>query len=74
MSWPSVEELREVGPPVGSCLFAVLHRGTPLGRADALAGVEDFTGLGEFMARVNFEGTSLRPAPSQRAAVGTGER
>ena len=46
MAWPSVEELRldEVAPPVGSCLFAALHPGTPLGHADALAGVEDFTG------------------------------
>ena len=46
MAWPSVEELRldEVAPPVGSCLFAALHPGTPLGRADALAGAEDFTG------------------------------
>ena len=74
MARPSVEELRldDVAPPVDSCLSAALHRGTPLGRANALAGVEDFTGLDGFMARVNFEGTCVEAASAPAAKSGGG--
>ena len=61
-----------MAPPVDSCLFAAQHPGSPLGRADSLAGMEDFTGLDEFMARVNLEGACVDSASGPAAKSGGG--
>ena len=58
MAWPTAEELRldELVPPVGSCLFAALHPGCPLGEAPASKDADGYAGLDEFMGRVNLDG------------------
>ena len=61
-----------MAPPVDSCLFAAQHPGSPLGRADSLAGMEDFTGLDEFMALVNLDGACVDAASGPATKSGGG--
>ena len=70
MAWPTAEELRldEVAPPVGSCLFAALHPGSPLG------GWDTYAGLDEFMARVNLEGARALAGTRRRGGTRGGHR